>query len=96
MPHSPEAHLKLAEKLIETFATMWGPNYPFERYWRIVPALEAFCSMAEGPLEHDVAKALRGVLERQLKASAPGSFHIDAKTVGEFLGAKPRPRPRRR
>lgn len=85
----------LAEKLIETFATMWGPDYPFERYWRIVPALEAFCETATGTLEHEVAKALRSVLERRLKESAPGSFHIHAETVGSFLGARPRPKKKR-
>jgi len=86
---TPDDYALLGEKLIETFATMWGPDYPFERHWRIVPALEAFCTTAKGPLEEEVAKALRMALERRLKEAAADSRHVHAFPVGRYLGLKP-------
>ena len=86
MTPSPDDYAKLAEKLIETFAWAGGPDYAFDRHWRLVGALEAFCAQAGG---EEVGNALRAVLERRLKETAPRSFHPDAASAQIALLAKP-------
>jgi hypothetical protein len=86
----PDLH-KMALKLIEMFSRLEGADYTFDRYWRLVGAMEAFSAAAAGEVEHGMANALRKALEGRLRDAGPNSFHMDAPTVALILDAKPRP-----
>jgi hypothetical protein len=81
--------LLCAYKLIETFAPPVRGD-PFERYWALVGALEAFSESATSPYEQAVAKTLRSALEGRLREWAPGSLSLHAESVALHLGVERR------
>jgi hypothetical protein len=86
----PDLH-KMALKLIEMFSRLEGADYTFDRYWRLVGAMEACSAAAAGEVEHGMANALRKALEGRLREAAPRSFHMDGPSVAIVLKSKPRP-----
>lgn len=86
---------KLALKLLELFSRQVPGRFGFERYWPLVGPVETFSEQAVGPLEQELAKALQDGLQSILARTAPKSFHLDAQSVGLYLGASPERKERR-
>lgn len=76
MTHDDALMLKMAQKLLETFAdrSLRG----FERYWALVGPVKAFAGSATGTDEEELAKALRKALEdaQRLLQRVPECFAI--------------------
>lgn len=89
MTHVDALMLKLAQKLLETFAdrSLRG----FERYWALSGPVETFAASATGIDEEELAKALQIALEAALMRTAPDSVHPDALAMVEAHGLKRAP-----
>lgn len=87
IPVAREDLARCAFKLIETFAVRLPQEDKFDRYWRLVPLLEAFAETAGNPFEHRLAEDLRGALEHFLRDRAVVSGNAHAEAVTRLLGS---------